>query len=143
MSAAYTSRQAVSDEVVDICDEPVAKKAKVGRPPSYVKDTCYNITKIEVNKSKRNEARCKFCDVVVRDEKLPLETHITTNCTKVTREIKEKVSDAIGSRAPAVSAPVRKPAKFGKGSSLRPLEVPSVSRTTPALAKDLDRKYVS
>ena len=41
MSAASTSRQAVSDEIVDICDEPVAKKAKVGRLLLFLSDEAH------------------------------------------------------------------------------------------------------
>ena len=110
--------------------------------PSWVKINCFRVVHVGPNKSKRKECTCLFCQKPVRDGKKALEDHIKLDCTKVTREIKMRVSDAVGSRAPDVTPPTAKRQKPtpGKPGHYAALEVPSTSKTTPALRKVLDRK---
>ena len=75
---------------------------------------------------------------------LGMKDHIKQDCTKVTREIQLRVSETVGSRVPDVAPPTAKRQKPtpGKPGHYAALEVPSTSRTTPALRKVLDRKFV-
>ena len=112
--------------------------------PSWVKTKCFRVVDVGANKSKRKECTCLFCQKAIRDERKALEDHIKQDCTKVTREIKTRVSETVGSKVPDVTPPTAKRQKPtpGKPGHYAALEVPSTSKTTPALQKVSDRKFV-
>ena len=122
-------------ESIDVTDEPEFVKKQPGRPPSWVKTSYFRVVHVGANKSKRKECTCLFCQKPVRDDRKALEDHIKQDCTTVTREIKMRVSEAVGRRVRDVAPPTAKRQKPtpGKPGHYAALEVPSTSKTTPAL----------
>ena len=122
-------------ESIDVTDEPEFVKKQPGRPPSWVKTSYFRVVHVGANKSKRKECTCLFCQKPVRDDRKALEDHIKQDCTTVTREIKLRVSEAVGRRVRDVAPPTAKRQKPtpGKPGHYAALEVPSTSKTTPAL----------
>ena len=124
-------------EPIDITDEPESVEKQPGRPPSWVKTNCFRVVDVGANRSKRKVCTCLFCQKPVKNERKALEDHIKQDCTKVTREIKVRVSEAVRSSVPDVAPPTAKRQKPtpGKPGHYAALKVPSTSKTTSALER--------